>query len=139
MFHHFLYSHFFFFYDVCFYFYLCFFFFQAEDGIRDGRVTGVQTCALPIFVDRSMLVEREIPDVDRLQAPQAFAKRLTGEAESERPGKHLRKKREDGRLPHGSQPSGPILTFAPCSAGSSANVKIERPLAKLSLLVELGI
>src|SRR5579863_7795942 len=27
---------------------LLFFFFQAEDGIRDGRVTGVQTCALPI-------------------------------------------------------------------------------------------
>src|SRR5439155_11120017 len=26
-----------------------FFFFQAEDGIRDGHVTGVQTCALPIF------------------------------------------------------------------------------------------
>src|SRR5207253_3921265 len=25
-------------------------FFQAEDGIRDGHVTGVQTCALPIFV-----------------------------------------------------------------------------------------
>src|SRR6266581_2389500 len=28
--------------------YLVVFFFQAEDGIRDGRVTGVQTCALPI-------------------------------------------------------------------------------------------
>src|SRR5690606_12738162 len=27
-----------------------FFFFQAEDGIRDFHVTGVQTCALPIFV-----------------------------------------------------------------------------------------
>src|SRR5688572_32010540 len=27
---------------------LCFFFFQAEDGIRDLTVTGVQTCALPI-------------------------------------------------------------------------------------------
>src|SRR5262249_57677387 len=27
---------------------LCFFF-QAEDGIRDWSVTGVQTCALPIF------------------------------------------------------------------------------------------
>src|SRR5699024_12109106 len=26
----------------------CFFFFQAEDGIRDRNVTGVQTCALPI-------------------------------------------------------------------------------------------
>src|SRR4051794_41938051 len=31
----------------------CFFFFQAEDGIRDGRVTGVQTCALPICAARS--------------------------------------------------------------------------------------
>src|SRR2546428_8862230 len=29
------------------------FFFQAEDGIRDLIVTGVQTCALPIFEDRS--------------------------------------------------------------------------------------
>src|SRR5690625_5616542 len=27
------------------------FFFQAEDGIRDGHVTGVQTCALPISDD----------------------------------------------------------------------------------------
>src|SRR6266702_8067845 len=27
------------------------FFFQAEDGIRDGHVTGVQTCALPISCD----------------------------------------------------------------------------------------
>ena len=25
------------------------FFFQAEDGIRDTSVTGVQTCALPIY------------------------------------------------------------------------------------------
>src|SRR5256885_4832696 len=28
---------------------LVFFFFQAEDGIRDYKVTGVQTCALPIY------------------------------------------------------------------------------------------
>src|SRR4051794_41814678 len=34
-----------------------FFFFQAEDGIRDGRVTGVQTCALPIWIP----VEEENP------------------------------------------------------------------------------
>src|SRR5256885_5416900 len=33
-----------------------FFFFQAEDGIRDYKVTGVQTCALPICA-------REIADV----------------------------------------------------------------------------
>src|SRR5256885_13017844 len=32
---------------------LSFFFFQAEDGIRDYKVTGVQTCALPI----SLVVE----------------------------------------------------------------------------------
>src|SRR2546430_10554333 len=30
---------------------LCLFFFQAEDGIRDLTVTGVQTCALPILAD----------------------------------------------------------------------------------------
>src|SRR5689334_22008719 len=36
---------------LCFFYsyLLFFFFFQAEDGIRDGTVTGVQTCALPIF------------------------------------------------------------------------------------------
>src|SRR5690348_17797335 len=37
---------------LCFDLFWCFcffFFFQAEDGIRDGRVTGVQTCALPIL------------------------------------------------------------------------------------------
>src|SRR5689334_23940107 len=32
-----------------------FFFFQAEDGIRDGTVTGVQTCALPIYLVRCRL------------------------------------------------------------------------------------
>src|SRR5690348_5656393 len=31
-----------------------FFFFQAEDGIRDGRVTGVQTCALPISTTKKL-------------------------------------------------------------------------------------
>src|SRR5690606_40774365 len=30
--------------------YSVFFFFQAEDGIRDFHVTGVQTCALPISI-----------------------------------------------------------------------------------------
>src|SRR5437879_13872144 len=34
---------------------LFFFFFQAEDGIRDTSVTGVQTCALPIWVFALML------------------------------------------------------------------------------------
>src|SRR6266581_2655237 len=47
---------FFFFFLSCIGF-LCFiFFFQAEDGIRDGRVTGVQTCALPIWQRRLLVV-----------------------------------------------------------------------------------
>src|SRR2546430_11090788 len=33
---------------------MCFFFFQAEDGIRDLTVTGVQTCALPILTHRAV-------------------------------------------------------------------------------------
>src|SRR5207244_10468360 len=32
-----------------------FFFFQAEDGIRDDLVTGVQTCALPISISNAKL------------------------------------------------------------------------------------
>src|SRR5690606_40287758 len=35
-----------------------FFFFQAEDGIRDFHVTGVQTCALPISADTPMALTR---------------------------------------------------------------------------------
>src|SRR5256886_12604692 len=46
-------------YSWCF-----FFFFQAEDGMRDLTVTGVQTCALPIFlfaVDLLAVDERAVP------------------------------------------------------------------------------
>src|SRR5438552_667791 len=35
-----------------------FFFFQAEDGIRDDLVTGVQTCALPISVSANIVAAR---------------------------------------------------------------------------------
>src|SRR5256885_8571680 len=34
-----------------------FFFFQAEDGIRDYKVTGVQTCALPILISHENILE----------------------------------------------------------------------------------
>src|SRR5439155_2893706 len=51
-----------------------FFFFQAEDGIRDGHVTGVQTCALPISCcscgNRASFPQEQqagidLPDVER--------------------------------------------------------------------------
>src|SRR5690625_6975046 len=38
------------------------FFFQAEDGIRDGHVTGVQTCALPIWMGRELDPELDLWD-----------------------------------------------------------------------------
>src|SRR5256886_3110994 len=36
----------------------CVFFFQAEDGIRDLTVTGVQTCALPIYFGQILIRKR---------------------------------------------------------------------------------
>src|SRR6266542_4959932 len=42
-----------------------FFFFQAEDGIRDATVTGVQTCALPICAEQRILrVRGTIPSLE---------------------------------------------------------------------------
>src|SRR2546429_5514287 len=54
---------------------LFFFFFQAEDGIRDVAVTGVQTCALPIWLKLAMLdlLARQEPQVKHI---------LTGNAET---------------------------------------------------------
>src|SRR2546425_3982057 len=40
------------------FFFFFFFFFQAEDGIRDKLVTGVQTCALPISMSAISFSER---------------------------------------------------------------------------------
>src|SRR5688572_31724887 len=52
----------------CTFFSCCFFFFfQAEDGIRDLTVTGVQTCALPISLEERgsefQLILRQLIDV----------------------------------------------------------------------------
>src|SRR5256885_15919998 len=43
----------------------CFFFFQAEDGIRDYKVTGVQTCALPICNVENLGLEGTKVKVDK--------------------------------------------------------------------------
>src|SRR5439155_17299853 len=47
--------------------------FQAEDGIRDGHVTGVQTCALPIFLRGGEWCER-----DHGQVPQYGPRAVDG-------------------------------------------------------------
>src|SRR6266487_6943155 len=54
-----------------------YFFFQAEDGIRDGRVTGVQTCALPIFGRAA----RRVPTGEALL--QRDDQRIAGRGEAE--------------------------------------------------------
>src|SRR5207253_7337185 len=49
--------------------------FQAEDGIRDGHVTGVQTCALPICVADASGAERCVAGMevaDRIQRTWGF-------------------------------------------------------------------
>src|SRR2546426_6922998 len=53
----------------------CFFFFQAEDGIRDYKVTGVQTCALPIFTACQGIASLEV----RGEAGREWASLPTGE------------------------------------------------------------
>src|SRR2546430_4817996 len=51
-----------------------FFFFQAEDGIRDLTVTGVQTCALPIF-GKCLLAWLPKDDVETIVKQQGLKKR----------------------------------------------------------------
>src|SRR5688500_19550538 len=43
------------------------FFFQAEDGIRDYKVTGVQTCALPILLLSSPVHSRQQPHLSSVR------------------------------------------------------------------------
>ena len=45
----------------------CFFFFQAEDGIRDRLVTGVQTCALPISINPAAPIMKELKNKYRIK------------------------------------------------------------------------
>src|SRR3712207_7581459 len=45
-----------------------FFFFQAEDGIRDIGVTGVQTCALPISIKNSGVTSPPLKPEPRVMA-----------------------------------------------------------------------
>src|SRR5439155_17224370 len=47
-------------------FFVVIFFFQAEDGIRDGHVTGVQTCALPISGDDYAWTETVMREAGRM-------------------------------------------------------------------------
>src|SRR2546427_7879540 len=73
---------------------MLFFFFQAEDGIRDLTVTGVQTCALPIYKDEY--------EVARLHTDAAFSQRIAGMFEGDyRVVHHLAPPSSAGKDEHG--------------------------------------
>src|SRR5699024_12604935 len=58
--------------------YISFFFFQAEDGIRDRNVTGVQTCALPIYAlapPRRSTIDDRCPRGSEVHEPYSAAVR----------------------------------------------------------------
>src|SRR4029077_21294441 len=61
------------------------FFFQAEDGIRDSSVTGVQTCALPISATLGLLIVTSV--VVPLASPYSYGAQRS---EERRVGKECR-------------------------------------------------
>src|SRR2546427_3331883 len=72
---------------------LFFFFFQAEDGIRDLTVTGVQTCALPISIggiSLAMLLAATTVAAQDYDAAHIPALRCESRSEERRVGKECR-------------------------------------------------
>src|SRR5438876_10007137 len=67
------------------------FFFQAEDGIRDGRVTGVQTCALPISDARAPARLAWLADIAvTIDRNEGFPGGLVSRSEERRVGKSVK-------------------------------------------------
>src|SRR5699024_11909860 len=76
-----------------------YFFFQAEDGIRDRNVTGVQTCALPIWARRWRGRVRRTRGAPRARAhgtgrPRSVRSRRRARSEERRVGKEGRARGE---------------------------------------------
>src|SRR5699024_8473210 len=70
-----------------------YFFFHAEDGIRDRNVTGVQTCALPIYSARRNFSTTQNPGFQRPTGTTLLT------AVSDRLLAHHRRRRSDGCTP----------------------------------------
>src|SRR5215510_6676506 len=75
------------------------FFFQAEDGIRDGHVTGVQTCALPICsrsITARSRARRSHTGCWKKSASRSEERRVGKECRSRWSPYHYKKKQVDG-------------------------------------------
>src|SRR5690606_40225928 len=95
-----------------------FFFFQAEDGIRDFHVTGVQTCALPICAPRRRARDRDRGGAARRRGALALPLRPhrrgragAGRSEERRIGKECRSRwsRVDLKKKQAVQSSGRVI------------------------------
>src|SRR5207245_6386459 len=72
-----------------------FFFFQAEDGIRDATVTGVQTCALPICRDHGRLRSRsETPMISAMTVSGRGSAKAATRSTSVAPSRRSRRSEE---------------------------------------------
>src|SRR3989441_4421835 len=111
-----------------------FFFFQAEDGIRDKLVTGVQTCALPISFERAAI--RFDVDTTYTRALAAFARarlsrRTALDADSLRKMAQLR--REVGDV------SELDVRLATINAGQLENIAADDSVAAVQTLLAVQL
>src|SRR2546426_12082186 len=102
-----------------------FFFFQAEDGIRDYKVTGVQTCALPIWWRHLT----ELLDME----PEALEEPLIDGAERRLRGAHSAQREEEGkfRLSRGHTRNLPSLDQQYPDSPAPTRIHIVQPIVNL--------
>src|ERR1019366_9763306 len=91
-----------------------FFFFQAEDGIRDWSVTGVQTCALPIW-DIGSDVEKMLTNFSKWKADRAKGRAALEEDKT---------KRREERAKRRAALASPLPDVAPQHVGPLSSRKI---------------
>src|SRR3989454_6831688 len=94
-----------------------FFFFQAEDGIRDYKVTGVQTCALPILMHYTL--------VQRLHLGPTCRARLEVAASPRRPFSRLQGQQVFHRAMH-HRPTPSASSICRRRACARANCDLEK-------------
>src|SRR5260370_37442362 len=88
------------------------FFFQAEDGIRDSSVTGVQTCALPIC-----LVAAAPATTGSIGMPaRAYSSARSSDSAQKWGGVHRRMIRNSSS---GSRPTVPVAAIQPITGGGA--------------------
>src|SRR5215469_13299116 len=119
---------FFFFFLINESFFLFFFFFQAEDGIRDLYVTGVQTCALPIsrLHDR----RRVPPRVGRAEAHGPVRRDGRERARAPAPARRHRR-RAAPRRPRPRERRGALALRLGQGRGAATEARRQAPLRRV--------